>query len=91
MRPAVGTRALPSHCLAALRCPTGGGELEVCLHHEPLLRVHLFLTFGFSVAFRLQGIHVVSAVLCHFDILQLRALRFVAVRRTAMLGSWGRG
>ena len=46
-------------------------------------------SFGLTVVFHLHGAHVVRAtVLCHFDILQLGALRFVAVRRNAMLGSY---
>ena len=54
------------------------------------LFVSLGLPLGLSVVFHLHGAHVVRAtVLCHFDILQLRALRFVAVRRNAMLGSCG--
>ena len=54
------------------------------------LFVSLGLPLGLSVVFHLHGAHVVRAtVLCHFDILQLGALRFVAVRGAAMLGSCG--
>jgi hypothetical protein len=50
----------------------------------------LGLLLGLSVIFHIHGAHVVRATtLCHFDIFQLGALRFVAVRRNAMLGSWG--
>ena len=52
--------------------------------------VSLGLLLGLSVIFHLQGIHVIRAtVLCHFEILQLGTLRFVAVRGNAMLGFWG--
>ena len=51
--------------------------------------VGLGLLLGLSVIFHLHGAHVIRAtVLCHFDILQLGTLRFVAVRGNAMLGSW---
>ena len=59
--------------------------------HASSVFVSLGLTLGLSLIFHLDRTHVVRAVLYHFDILQLCALRFVAVRRTAMLGSWGRG
>ena len=59
--------------------------------HASSVFVSLGLTLGLSLIFLLDRTHVIRTLLCHFDILQLRALRFVAVRRTAMLGSWGRG
>ena len=58
------------------------------MHHSN--NVSLGLLLGLSVVFHLHGAHVVRATtLCHFNILQLGALRFVTVRRNAMLGSWG--
>ena len=51
--------------------------------------VSLGFPLGLSVIFHLHGAHIIRAtVLCHFDILQLGILRFVAVRGNAMLGSW---
>jgi hypothetical protein len=54
------------------------------------LGLTLGLTLGLSLIFPRDRTHVVRTLLCHFDTRQLRALRFVAGRRTTTLGFWGR-